>query len=59
MCPFCKKEGIDCVVKEQPNGRITCGCGKHSWPSMAVYAESMRRANLTVVGNPHIWTQGM
>ena len=59
MCPLCKKEGTTCAVKEQPNGKIMCGCGKHSWPNMAVYAETMRRANLTTVGNPAIWTQGM
>lgn len=59
MCPFCKKEGRTCAVKEQPNGKIACECGAHSWPNMAVYAETMRRMNLTLVGTPQIWTQGM
>jgi hypothetical protein len=58
MCPFCKQEDQrDCRVKEQPNGRLACECGKHSWPNSAVYIESCRRANLTIVGRTHIWTQ--
>jgi hypothetical protein len=59
MCPFCKQENRDCPVKEQPNGRIVCECGLHSWPNSAVYTECVRRANLTVVGRTHIWTQAM
>ena len=59
MCPFCKHDDRTCQVHEQPDGRLVCDCGRHSWPNSAVYIESCRRANLTVVGSTHIWTQGM
>jgi hypothetical protein len=59
MCPFCRHDDRTCQVHEQPSGRLVCDCGSHSWPNSGVYIESCRRANLTVVGNPHIWTQGM
>ena len=55
MCPFCKDKV--CKVIEQPSGRLACECGRHSWPNSAVYAESCRLANLTVVGMVQSWTQ--
>ena len=55
MCPFCKDR--PCRVIEQPNGRLMCECGRHSWPNSSVYAETLRRANLTVVHMVHDWTQ--
>jgi hypothetical protein len=56
MCPDCKDK--PCNVKEMPDGRLVCECGRHSWPSAAVYAEALRRRNLTVVKTVHTWTQG-
>lgn len=55
MCPFCKDK--PCRVLERPDGRLACECGRHSWPNAAVYAESIRRQNLTVVRTVHDWTQ--
>jgi hypothetical protein len=55
MCPFCNDSS--CMVSEQPNGRLACGCGKHAWPNAAVYAEALRCRNLTVVRAVHNWTQ--
>ena len=55
MCPFCKDE--TCNVLERPDGKLVCACGKHSWPNAAVFAESLRRKNLTVVRTVHDWTQ--
>ena len=55
MCPFCKDK--PCKVVEQPDGRLACECGNHSWPNAGVYAESLRTANLTVVKAVHNWTQ--
>lgn len=57
MCPFCKDK--PCKVVEQPSGRLVCECGKHSWPSSAVFGEACRKANLTVVGTVHTWTQSL
>lgn len=56
MCPFCKNQS--CKVTERPDGKLACECGKHSWPNAAVYAEALRRKNLTVVKTVHTWTQG-
>lgn len=58
MCPFCNNADKTCKVSELPNGRLVCECGLHAWPNSAVYAESCRRANLTVVRTVHTWTQG-
>ncbi len=55
MCPYCKDK--PCQVIEQPSGRLVCECGKHSWPSTAVYAEACRKASLTVGKTVHTWTQ--
>ena len=55
MCPLRKDK--PCRVAERPDGKLTCECGKHSWPNAAVYAESLRQANLTVVKAVHHWTQ--
>lgn len=55
MCPFCKDK--PCKVVERPDGHLACECGKHSWPNAAVYAESLRLADLTIVKNVHNWTQ--
>ncbi len=55
MCPFCKDKS--CKVAEQPDGKLACACGKHSWPNAAVYAESLRCNDLTVVKTVHNWTQ--
>jgi len=58
VCPFCGKHGDQpCTVSEKPNGRIICSCGKHSWPNAAVYAETLRLTNLTIVNAVHNWTQ--
>jgi hypothetical protein len=59
MCPFCKPEdGGPCPVRELPDGRIACECGRHSWPSAAVFLESCRLQSLTVTRQVHTWTQG-
>lgn len=58
MCPFCRDLPKPCAVIEQPSGKLVCECGRHAWPNGAVYAETCRRANLTVVGTVHTWTQG-
>jgi len=55
MCPFCKD--TPCKVVERPDGHVACECGRHSWPNAAVYAETLRRANLTIVNAVHDWTQ--
>jgi hypothetical protein len=55
MCPLCKDK--PCKVVERPDGRLACECGKHSWPNAAVYAETLRTVNLTVVKAVHNWTQ--
>ena len=55
MCPICTDK--PCKVLERPDGKLVCECGKHAWPSADVYAESLRRANLTVVKAVHNWTQ--
>jgi hypothetical protein len=55
MCPFCKDK--PCKVVERPDGRLACECGRHSWPNAAVYAETLRRENLTIVNAVHNWTQ--
>lgn len=56
MCPFCKDK--PCKVVERPDGKLVCECGRHSWPNAGVYAEALRRQNLTVVKAVHTWTQG-
>jgi hypothetical protein len=55
MCPLCKDRS--CAVKELPNGRLQCDCGRHSWPSSGAYLETCRRQSLTVVRTVHDWTQ--
>ena len=55
MCPNCTDK--PCKVNEQPNGKLVCVCGMHSWPNSAVYAEACRIANLTLVKTVHNWTQ--
>jgi hypothetical protein len=58
MCPFCgEHDGRACPVTEKPNGRLVCACGRHSWPNASVFLETCRRQSLTIVGQPHIWTQ--
>lgn len=57
MCPLCKNES--CTVRELPNGKLVCSCGKHQWPNAAVYAEDCRKASLTVVRTVHNWTQSL
>lgn len=57
MCPFCKDSQKPCQVVERPDGKLVCECGKHAWPNSAVYAEQLRRTNLTVVKAVHTWTQ--
>ena len=56
MCPFCKEP--NCKVTERPDGKLVCDCGKHSWPNAAVYAETLRKKNLTIVKTVHNCTQG-
>ncbi len=58
-CPLCNDAKRPCQVVEQPNGRLACECGKHQWPNSAVFAESLRRADLTVVKTVHDWTQSL
>ena len=55
MCPFCKDQ--TCKIVEKANGRVECECGKHAWPSAAVFAESCQRASLTITRMLHNWTQ--
>lgn len=57
MCPFCNDPNKPCRVIEQPDGKLMCECGKHSWPNAAVYAESLRLNNLTMARTVHNWTQ--
>jgi len=53
MCPLCK----NCEVKEQPDGRIACACGRHSWPNADDFRETCRRQSLTMARIFHDWTQ--
>ncbi len=55
MCPNCRDKL--CKVVEQPDGRLVCECGRHSWPNAAVYGEACRKASLTVGKTVHTWTQ--
>uniref|UniRef100_A0A832MLI0 Uncharacterized protein n=1 Tax=Eiseniibacteriota bacterium TaxID=2212470 RepID=A0A832MLI0_UNCEI len=58
MCPYCNEhDGRPCEVRELPNGRLQCGCGRHAWPNSAVFLETCRRHSLTVVRTVHDWTQ--
>ena len=57
MCPFCKDK--PCNVIERPDGGLACECGKHSWPSSAIYDEACRRASLTIGNTVHVWTQSL
>ena len=60
MCPLCANQAQDshrCEIRERPDGHLVCACGLHSWPNAAVYAETLRRANLTIVNMVHDWTQ--
>ena len=60
MCPLCKQEDRkDCPIQEFPDGRVTCACGKHSWPSVASYQETCRLRSLTIVRTIHTWTQSL
>ena len=55
MCPNCKDK--PCKMVEQPDGRLACECGRHSWPNAAVNGEACRKASLTVGKTVHTWTQ--
>ena len=58
MCPFCKiEDGKDCAVNEKPSGRLSCACGKHSWPNSGAFLETCRRMSLTTTRMQHDWTQ--
>jgi hypothetical protein len=57
MCPFCKDK--PCKVVEQPDGKVACECGKHTWPNAAAYGEACRKASLTVGKVVHNWTQSL
>ncbi|NOT33362.1 MAG: hypothetical protein HOP12_04235 [Candidatus Eisenbacteria bacterium] len=59
MCPLCLRDNRECKISERPDGHIACECGLHSWPNSAVYQETLRRLDLTVTRQSHIWTQGM
>jgi hypothetical protein len=60
MCPLCKAhDGKPCLLSEQEDGRIVCGCGLHAWPSPAALDETVRRQNLTITGQLHNWTQSL
>ncbi|HEV2106273.1 MAG TPA: hypothetical protein VGU27_11155 [Candidatus Eisenbacteria bacterium] len=55
MCPFCKDKA--CRIVEQASGRLTCECGRHSWPNSNAYAQSCLLSDLTIVNTVHTWTQ--
>ena len=58
MCPLCKEhDGKRCALSEQPDGRIVCGCGLHSWPNTGALEETCRRLSLTITGMVQTWTQ--
>jgi hypothetical protein len=57
MCPFCTDK--PCKIIEQPSGKVMCECGRHSWPNSAAFTESVRKANLTIGGAIHTWTQSL
>ena len=60
MCVLCKQQDRkDCPIEEHPDGRVTCSCGKHSWPSVASYQETCRLQSLTIVRTVHAWTQSL
>jgi hypothetical protein len=59
MCPCCKEhDGKICKVTDKPDGRLTCECGRHSWPNAGTFFETCRQQSLTATGRTHIWTQG-
>lgn len=58
MCPYCKAQHHEeCAVREKPNGRLACACGRHTWPNAGAFLESCRKASLTITGQIHVWTQ--
>ena len=57
MCPNCKDK--PCKVVEQPDGRLVCERGRHSWPNAGAYGEACRKASLTISGTVHTWTQSL
>ena len=60
MCPLCKPhDGKPCTLAEQPDGRIVCSCGLHSWPNSGSLEETCRRQSLTITGQVHNWTQSL
>jgi len=60
MCPYCRDhDGKPCEVTEKPNGRLVCGCGRHSWPNSGAFLESCRLASLTQTRMIHAWTQSL
>ena len=60
MCPYCKEpHGKRCEVRETPDGRLICGCGRHSWPNSAAFTETCRLLSLTTVRTVHTWTQSL
>jgi hypothetical protein len=60
MCPICQAhDGKPCEIRERPDHRLVCSCGRHSWPDAAALQETYRRLSLTTVRTAHIWTQGM
>ncbi|HEY3215670.1 MAG TPA: hypothetical protein VGK93_04195 [Candidatus Eisenbacteria bacterium] len=60
MCPLCKEhEGKPCEIRERPDGRLVCSCGRHSWPNSGALQETCRLASLTIERTPHTWTQGL
>jgi hypothetical protein len=59
QCPDCHADGRTCAVRETPDGKLACECGRHQWPNAGVYAEWLRRRNLTQVKAVHNWTQSL
>ena len=60
MCPLCKEhDGEACEIRERPDGRLVCSCGRHSWPNSAALQETCRRVSLTIQRTVHTWTQGL
>jgi hypothetical protein len=58
MCPYCQAhDHRACPVRERADGRLTCACGRHSWPNGGAFAETCRQMSLTITGQLHVWTQ--
>ena len=60
MCPLCQQQDhTSCPIRELPDGRVACACGRHSWPNTASFQETCRLLSLTIVRTVHAWTQSL